>query len=174
MKEIQLTQGRVALVDDDDFDYLNQWKWFALKGRHTYYAARTTRVKNGNTLKGVIIYMHREVVRASRLMVDHRDGNGLNNQKTNLRYCTQRQNSQNRRSAGKSKYLGVMCIKVRTAYVKKDGVESRHEYDRITAIIKTNGKQKRLGYYKSEEEAARAYDEAARKYHGEFANLNFK
>lgn len=89
-KEIQLTQGKVALVDDDWFDYLSQWKWFCDKG---IYAARSKRKDNG---KQETIYMHAVVANTPKGMnTDHIDMNGLNNQSYNLRVCTKSQNMGN-------------------------------------------------------------------------------
>ena len=144
-----------ALVDDEDYDYLNQWKWCAKKDKTTYYAMRTIWI-NGKP-NGIL--MHRLVIKANNgMMIDHKDMNGLNNQKFNLRICTQSQNRMNGRARGKSKYLGV-CYR-------------DNKY--IMAVISINGKQKKLGTFKTEEEAAKRYDEFAKIYHGEYANLNFK
>lgn len=155
MKEIKLTRGRVALVDDEDYDYLNQWKWHLLKDKNNYYAVRITcinKVKSG-------IRMHRVIMRTPpELVVDHIDHNGLNNQKGNLRNCTISQNNKNVISTGRSKFLGVYF--------------SEGKY--IKAQIKINGKTTSLGLFKTEEEAAQAYDNMAKIHHGEFANLNFK
>jgi len=83
MKLIPLTQGKFAQVDDEDFEYLNQWKWFALKDAQTFYAAR------GIYLKGNIL-MHRQLLGLTNSEVkgEHKDRNGLNNQKENLRVAT--------------------------------------------------------------------------------------
>ena len=156
MKEIKLTQGKVALVDDEDYNYLNQWKWYALKrkGRRydRWYAARISSERNH-------IYMHRIVNNTpDGLFTDHINGNGLDNQKHNIRSCTTRQNAYNRRPYGKSKYLGVAYI--HDKYIK--------------AQISINGVSVALGVFKTEEEAARAYDIKAIEIYGEFANLNFK
>lgn len=163
MKEIKLTQGKVALVDDEDFEYLNQFKWYASKCRKTFYAQRCVKVAVN---KWVIIKMHRVLLNTpSHLMVDHIDHNGLNNQKANIRNCTQLQNAKNITSRGRSKYLGVY-------YTSSTIKGVRYEY--ITASIRVNRKLISLGNHKTEIEAAKAYDQAAKKYFGEFANLNFK
>jgi len=96
MKEVGLTQNKVALVDDKDFEYLNQWKWHVLKDYLTYYAARNIRLANG---KQTSIRMHRVILNVPKGMVtDHIDHNGLNNQKANLRICDASENNMNRKS----------------------------------------------------------------------------
>lgn len=159
MKEIKLTRGLTTLVDDEDFNFLMQWKWHALKDKNTYY------VKNKN--QGL---MHRLIMHTPReLEVDHIDHNGLNNQKDNLRNCLHRQNSANRRQVGKSGKMGVVLHHTTQYWNNKP-----HHYIVIRAQIKINGKMKTIGNFKTIEDAARAYDKFAEKYHGEFANLNFK
>jgi hypothetical protein len=158
MKEILLDKGLVTQVDDSDYENLNQWKWYASKKSNGYYVRRNT----GPARKQDYIYMSRVIMNpAEGLTVDHIDHNGLNNQRSNLRVCTYRENSLNRIPIGSSKYLGV-CV------YKSGGKE------RIRASIKSFGKTTHLGYYKTESDAARAYDKAASQIHGEFANLNFK
>lgn len=168
MKEIPLTQGKVTLVDDEDYEYLIQWKWYALKNKATVYAVRTVR-------RGVLLYMHREIMKPlGNDVVDHINFNGLDNQKHNLRTCTSYQNCLNRKPHGASKYLGVSPVVVRSRTVLKNGEVKIYQYHKFLACITTNGKYRELGKFKSQEEAARTYDKAARIYHGEFANLNFK
>lgn len=158
MKEIKLTQGQVALVDDEDYEYLNQWKWCANRSIGGYYAVRTDKQKADQ--KRETICMHRLILNAPKgLQVDHINHNTLDNTKQNLRICTNSQNQMNRSPCGKSKYLGVTYYRNNTC---------------LRASIKANNKSIHLGYFKTEEEAAHAYDEAAKKYFGEFANLNFK
>jgi hypothetical protein len=152
MKEINLTRGQVTLVDDEDYEFLNQWKWFVLKLKDTSYALRHLNKDNR------FIYMHRLIMNTpDELEVDHIDHNGLNNQKYNLRNCTHQQNLMNHKITGKSKYIGV-------SYNGKY----------IHAKIRANGKQIHLGNFKTEIEAALVYDQRAKEIFGEYANLNFK
>jgi hypothetical protein len=157
MKTIQLTQGKVALVDDEDYNKVIQFKWFAQKGSNHNFYALNRGVGSHSTRK--FTSMHRLIMSAPKdMQVDHIDHNGLNNQKSNLRICTCQQNQTNKTSFGKSKYRGVFF-----------------DEGRIRCAIKINGRYKYLkGSFKTEEAAAKAYDELAMEYHGEFANLNFK
>jgi hypothetical protein len=153
MKEINLNKGLIARVDDEDFEYLNQWKWYALKNGKVYYAQRNVYI-NG---RPKMVKMHRVIMNTDASMeVDHIDGNGLNNQKINLRNCTHRLNTINRKAHGKSKYLGVV--------ITKRGY--------IFAQLKENGYSHYLGSFKNEEDAAIAYNKAAIIYHKEYAKLN--
>jgi hypothetical protein len=156
MKLIPLSQGMFTQVDDDIFDYLNQWKWCVLKGKNNYYAQRTIRI-NG---KRKSLLLHRAIMNISSIFeIDHIDGNGLNNQRVNLRACNHKQNSRNRhKHKGVSIYKGVSFIKNRNAYSSEMYFNNKHIY---------------LGYFKIEEDAAKAYDVKARELFGEFANLNF-
>jgi hypothetical protein len=157
MKEIKLTKGKVALVDNEDFEYLNQWKWQAFITQAGLYVSRIV-YDNGKRIR---IYMHRAIMKLSLgvQFIDHVDHNGLNNQKSNLRICTSSQNQGNRKiGTHSSKYKGVFLKNKRY----------------IISQIKIKGKCIYLGTFKTEEAAARAYDAEAKKYHGEFANLNFK
>jgi len=164
MKTIQLTQGKVALVDDDDYDFLSQWKWHSLKAKRkqsdtVWYAIRSTPRPNRKT-----IYMQREV--AARIgftntpEVDHEDRDGLNNQRHNLRPCTVSQNRWNaiKRSGRTSRFKGVYWNKKGGKWMARIFHLGRHHY---------------LGMSDNEIEAARAYDDAAVHHFGEFARLNF-
>lgn len=151
MKEIKLTQGKVALVDDEDFEYLNQYSWCFEHG----YAAR----KNKDRTE----YMHHLVLKKKEgLHRDHVNRNGLDNRKHNLRYATASQNCCNRpaREGSRSKYKGVVYNN-RPKRLK-----------RWVAHIRFNKKAKTIGYYKTEEEAALAYNEHAKRLHKDFAVLN--
>lgn len=155
MKEIILTRGMVAMVDDEDFEYLNQQKWYAAKSSKTFYA-RARPKKYGKH-----IHMHRLIlgVTEPNLFPDHRDKNGLNNQRSNLRIATRSQNNANKKPIGVSKYLGVFYQRMAT---------NRPWYSRILK----NGVNKYLGSFETEKQAASAYNQAAKEIHGEFANFN--
>src|SRR6188768_2332166 len=105
MKEIPLTQGKSVMVDDEDFEFLNQWKWYASKSNNTFYAHRRVG-KHGR-----FVYMHRLILGidniSPELFPDHMDRNGLNNQRYNLRIATRSDNNSNRICTGESGYLGV-------------------------------------------------------------------
>jgi len=160
MKQIQLTKGMVALVDDADYDWLNQWNWNVSKAGNKYYACRRHGIKEGG--RGEIITMHRVIEGHEGLDVDHIDGNGLNNQRSNLRSCTRAQNLRNKQkpNINQEPYIGIK---------KYSGIFKTT----WRAIIGHDGTTEHLGQFKTPELAARAYDAAARKYFGEYARLNF-
>lgn len=145
------------MVDDSDYEFLNQWKWYAKKGKRTYYAKRSV------TINGVskCIAMHRIILGLTdpKLSVDHKDGDGLNNQRFNIRICNNFQNAANSRGmiGRTSKYKGVHWSIDRRKWV---------------AQITNNGEKKCLGRYETQEEAAIAYNKAAIELQGEFAHLN--
>ena len=158
MKEIELTQGQVAMVDDFDFEWLNQFKWQAHNDGRTYYATRHLATVNG--LRPTIS-MHRFILDAPKNMqVDHRDQNGLNCQRYNIRICTRRQNAQNRNS-----YKGTSSV--------YKGVSWNIGSEKWHAHIRYNGKLIALKSYHSEIKAALAYDQACIELFGEFARPNF-
>jgi hypothetical protein len=151
MKTLPLSKGYEAIVDDADYDWLSQWKWSFCKG----YALRRIGPKGQQKA----INMHRLILGyEGPLDVDHINGDGLDNRRCNLRLATRGQNLRNGRARPNATgYRGV--------YIEWDGVPA--------AAITINGKRKYLGRFKTLEEAARAYDNAVPKEHGEFARLNF-
>jgi len=159
MKEIKLSQfgknrGKyVALVDDEDFEALNQFNWYAQKHGDTPYAGRKIIIDG----KKVMQYMHGAIL--SGKGVDHIDGNGCNNTRSNLRFCTQSENAMNMRKQENTSsiYKGVSFSKQRVKW---------------EAYIMINRKRIRLGYFDTEVEAAKAYNAKAIELFCEFANLN--
>lgn len=142
MKEIKLTQGLTTMVDDEDFDYLNQFNWCAIKYKHTFYAIRNSPRVNG---KSKSIRMHREILKTpANMITDHIDLNGLNNQRYNLRVVTKQQNAFNTKAKGYS-------------FNKNAG--------KWSASIKVNGKKKHLGYFETKKKARKAYIKAKETYH---------
>ena len=151
MKKIVLTNGQFVLVDDYWYEYLKQWNWGVDKSN-----GYVRRVTNDNKK----IYMHRLILSISKgKNTDHIDRNKLNNQRKNLRICTQRQNCFNQVGSknGSSSFKGV-------GFYKRD--KNWH------AQIMINRKQIHIGYFDNEIEAARAYDKKAIEHFGEFAYLN--
>lgn len=156
MKKISLTQGKFALVDDEDFERVNQFKWCAYKCYYTFYAMRGE-YKNGRWRS---IHMHRFILNAPKNKVtDHKDKNGLNNQKYNIRICSVGQNNCNvkKQKNSLSKYKGVMWRKSRQKWI---------------AVINYKGKAKQVGTSDIEKECAVFYNLAARRIHGKFACPN--
>lgn len=160
MKTISLTQGKVTLVDDADFEWLNQWKWHAQWDRRAKkFYARRCEWKDGKIWKRIV--MHRVIAAATGLaQVDHKDNDGLNNQRENLRPCTAQQNCANRkkRPGLTSRFKGVRKF--------------RSGPNPWMAQIKINSRAVHLGCFPTEELAAEAYDRAAVRAHGEFARTN--
>lgn len=150
-KEVILTQGYVAIIDESDFVLVSQYKWQVVHRRHTKYAKRAYRLHGEVKTE----YMHVTIM--GEKGIDHVDGNGLNNRRSNLRKASQHQNNGNYiKRKGKSKYKGVCWDQGKWKAAISRGCEKYHS-----------------GRFENEEDAARAYDVAAKDYFGEFANLNF-
>jgi hypothetical protein len=156
MKQIPLTQGKFTLVDDDVYEWASQYKWHVLKGKRTFYVVRNLTKREKLQDENKTIYIHHVVIGypLNGLMVDHKDGNGLNNQRNNLRFVTNRKNSQNQIDHREGKLVGGCLVKV-----KYDGVI----YFYWKSLIRINGKQKLLGYFLTEQEAHDAYMKALKR-----------
>jgi hypothetical protein len=158
-RRITLSQGKYAIVDPEDFERLNKHKWYAHKIGNTFYAVRTAGPRRNRRN----IWMHREIIRLPRhLVVDHINHDGMDNRKANLRPATRAQNNYNR-----------LIIKRKGSSSKYKGIAWKKENKKWQAQIHFNGECIFLGYFKDEIKAAKAYDEAAKKYYGQFAYLNF-
>jgi len=152
VKKILLTKGQLAIVDDFNFEWLNQWKWCASKSGNQYYAKAW--------IDNKMIRMHRLIMNPpDDKQIDHKNHNGLDNRKSNLRLCTQAQNIRHQKPQTRktsSKYKGVSWDRAKwCAYIK---------YQRKTI---------HLGAYHNEIEAAKVYDAKALELFGEFACTNF-
>jgi len=170
-KTVTLTRGKVALVDSEDYDrVIAQGKWNASaprrSGVHEYWYAWTMiRVSGpGEPRKRKNVGMHRFILSApDGVVVDHANGDGLDNRRANIRLCTRAQNNQNRRKRARatSQFLGVSFHKFSAQMCRANvwAAEIRGDH---------------LGLFATEEDAARAYDAAARQLYGEFAHLNFQ
>jgi hypothetical protein len=156
MKIIPLSQGLFALVSDEDFEFLSQWKWYAAKCKAGYYARRMEQMNGKRTL----IYMHRVVTNAPLGMEpDHKNHNTLDNRRENLQLGTHTDNMRNARFPfGKTSkgYRGVRLFQGKW----------------WRAQIEVNNKSVHLGTFATAEEAARAFDQAAKRY-GKKTHLNF-
>lgn len=154
MKEIEsVCKNFKSIIDDDDYEIASKIRWSALK-------VKTGKIYFVSKVKGKFTYLHRVIAKATKGQeVDHRNRETLDNRKHNLRICDRSGNCKNilKRKGLSSQYLGV----------------SYHKRDRCwRASIRTKIGRLHLGNFKTEREAAIAYDFAATKYHGEFANLN--
>ena len=153
MKEIPLTCGKVALVDDEDYEWLIKYVWS--------YTSNGYVVDGGRFAHGKGTLMHRAIMKPGKMQViDHINGNPLDNRKCNLRICIQKQNAQNR-----------VGVKRNTSGHK--GVFWKQDHKKWCACININSKRKYLGYFNNSLDAAIAYDQAALKYFGEYARFNY-
>jgi hypothetical protein len=151
---VPLTQDKYAIVDDEDYELVTKHSWYAHKGTTTFYACRNVHLMGRKTIQR----MHAFITGYNRC--DHINGNGLDNQRSNLREVTAAQNNRNRRkttSITTSKYKGVHWVTRRSKWQAK---------------IYVNGLDKFLGYFHDEKAAAIAYNKAAIRYFGEFCSLN--
>lgn len=157
MKKIKLANtNKYALIDDCDFESVSKFKWHLDRGRNGRKADYAWRSESG----GKKFYMHREIMGATtEQTIDHISNNKLDNRRSNLRFCTRSENQFNKGLSknNTSGFKGV-CFK------KREG--------KWSAKIASNHKRYDLGLFNTAEDAARAYNEAAKKYHGEFARLN--
>lgn len=147
--KIPLTQNKYALIDEEDWERINSYKWRIKSSSNTEYA------QTGDSKS---VFLHRFIMSPpNNKEIDHINGNGLDNRKKNLRICTRSQNIINRKFDNKTGYRGVKWYK---------------PYKKWTAVITKNYKSYNLGYFLNKEDAAHAYNKAAIKYHGNFAQLN--
>lgn len=156
MRTIELTRGKFAYIDDEDFEMLSSFTWQTVCCSGHLYAR--TQVTIDGTLHA--IYMHRLIIGAKDgEMVDHRNGNGLDNRRFNIRLATRTQNNRNscKRKNNVSGFKGVTFHKQHTRWSARIKVDKRVFY---------------LGYFDTPEKAATAYNEAAKEHFGEFAWLN--
>lgn len=154
MKTIELTQGFCTIVDDANYELLSKYKWRYHTNSRTSYAI------TGQYKDGTYLFMHHLILPpVTGLVVDHINRNGLDNRRENLRYATKSQNLQNRGKTKKntSGYKGVSW---------NIGINKWHVF------VKTHGTRVNVGYYKHLKEAVIAYNQAAKKYYGEFAYQN--
>lgn len=154
MIEIHATKGKVFIVDDE-FAYLAKYKWYTGKSGALFYARRPL---GGNRFQ----FLHREVLGLSGQRVDHWNGNTFDCRRENLRPCTQQQNCRNRRLR-KDNRIRLKGVRVRP---------SKFSGPRFLATIFFDGRPHALGAFDTAEEAAHAYDEAAKRHFGEFAKTN--
>lgn len=162
MKRIELTRGQYTIIDDCDYEMVSKFKWHVINDRTGFYAGRCEKIKGTRKVRHFL--MHREMLSAPKgIQVDHVNGDRLDNRRENLRLCNNRQNARNqrKRKGCRSKYKGVYRV-----YVAVNGQEN------WCANICLKDRRLYLGYFKTQKEAALAYNEAAKQHYGEFARLN--
>ena len=159
MKYIHLSKGLKCIVDDEDYEKFASFKWFAHKSTSKHYAARSL-------ISGRRVLLHREIIgiktdyKHIKTQVDHINSNSLDNRKSNLRICSNSQNSKNRSigSNNRSGYKGVFFHKRSKSW---------------QAMIRVDGKRLWLGSFKNKKDAAIKYNQSAKENHGEYAKINF-
>lgn len=159
-KVIKLTQNKETMVDLDVYEWASKSKWYAASWKNGFYA-----VKGGKQIKGKRepnIALHRLIIDVKKdEMIDHINGDTLDNRRENLRVCNNTQNQRNQKLSNRNTtgYKGVSWHKKEKKWISR---------------IRVNNKLIHLGYFKDLIEAAKAYDKAALIYFGEFASINFK
>lgn len=159
MRLIPLTQGKFAKVSDQDFGRISKFKWHARRTPRTFYAARQVRLNNGRQRARP---MHRDILKANdNVEIDHRDHDGLNNQRRNLRRCAPSENTYHYQKpvTNTSGFVGVWW----NAAAKK-----------WQAAVSYRGKNRHVGLFKNQRQAAEARDKMAKSFRKKFAFLNFK
>ena len=165
--QLKLTQGVFTTIDDRDYDWLSKTRWRAHNDQgFGFYAMRDSNLKDGQYGKGRVVYMHRVIWEQHNgpipkgMQIDHINGDRLDNRPENLRICTSQQNhfNQHKVTIHSSQFKGVCWYK---------------PYSRWRAQIKIDGAHKNIGYFDTEEDAARASDAKAKELFGEFAKVNF-
>lgn len=152
MKLLPLSYDKFTMIDDEDFEYFNQFRWYYDIGNYAYRRIKTKK-----------IWLHRALMKSSKdFVIDHIDGNGLNNQKSNLRICTHQQNIMNRnKNIGNNKYRGIYTYP--------------YNPNRWCVSLKRRINNKIIRYRgstTSEESAILLYNQKAKEFYGEFAKLN--
>ncbi len=159
MKFIELTQGKIAMVDDEDFPWLNRFSWYAKRDKNTWYAVSESRLGS----KRRQLHMHRLLVFGSP-EVDHKNLNGLDNTKENLRHASRNENLRNQLKCTRkcaSRFKGLYWSHYRSRWI-------------VRICYGANKRRIYIGSFTDEKAAARAYDAAALEYFKEFARPNFQ